>query len=143
MMRVVLDANIYVSALISGKGNPAKIINKWLAGQFDVVISRPIIDEILRVTDYERIQKKYANVRENRLEFVELIAKQGIWEEPVEKLAVVTEDESDNRYVECAVAGNAQYIVSGDEHLIAVGAYNGIIILTPATFITLLDADLH
>ena len=142
-MRVVLDANIYVSALISSKGNPAKIINKWLAGQFDVVISRPIIDEILRVTAYERIQQKYVKVRENRLEFVELIAKQGIWEDPLEKLAVVSGDESDNRYVECAVAGNAQYIVSGDEHLIAVGEYNGIVIVTPATFMTLLEADLH
>ena len=142
-MRVVLDANIYISALISNKGNPAKIINKWLAGQFDVLISQPIVDEILRVTNYKRIQKKYAKVRENRLEFVELIIEQGIWEESSETLTVVSADESDNRYVECAVAGNAQYIVSGDEHLLGVGEYQGIIIVTPATFLTLLDAGMH
>lgn len=142
-MRVVLDANIYISALISNKGNPAKIINKWLAGQFDVLISQPIVDEILRVTNYKRIQKKYAKVRENRLEFVELIIEQGIWEESSGTLTVVSADESDNRYVECAVAGNAQYIVSGDEHLLGVGEYQGIIIVTPATFLTLLDAGMH
>ena len=142
-MRVVLDANIYISALISNKGNPAKIINKWLAGQFDVLISQPIVDEILRVTNYKRIQKKYAKVRDNRLEFVELIIEQGIWEESSETLTVVSADESDNRYVECAVAGNAQYIVSGDEHLLGVGEYQGIIIVTPATFLTLLDAGMH
>ena len=142
-MRVVLDANIYISALISNKGNPAKIINKWLAGQFDVLISQPIVDEILRVTNYKRIQKKYAKVRENRLEFVELIIEQGIWEESSETLTVVSADESDNRYVECAVAGNAQYIVSGDEHLLGVGEYQGIIIVTPATFLTLLGAGMH
>ncbi len=142
-MRVVLDANIYISALISNKGNPAKIINKWLAGQFDVLISQPIVDEILRVTNYKRIQKKYAKVRENRLEFVELVIEQGIWEKPSGTLTVVSADESDNRYVECAVAGNAQYIVSGDEHLLDVGEYQGIIIVTPATFLTLLDAGMH
>ncbi|MCP4424114.1 MAG: putative toxin-antitoxin system toxin component, PIN family [Chloroflexi bacterium] len=142
-MRVVLDANIYVSALISNKGNPAKMINKWLAGQVDVLISRPIVDEILRVTNYKRIQRKYAKVRENRLEFVELITEQGIWEESSETLTVVSADESDNRYVECAVAGNAQYIVSGDEHLLNVGEYQGIVIVTPATFLTLLNAGMH
>ena len=142
-MRVVLDANIYISALISNKGNPAKIINKWLAGQFDVLISQPVVDEILRVTNYKRIQKKYAKVRDNRLEFVELIIEQGIWEESSETLTVVSADESDNRYVECAVAGNAQYIVSGDEHLLGVGEYQGIIIVTPATFLTLLGAGMH
>ena len=142
-MRVVLDANIYISALISNKGNPAKIINKWLAGQFDVLISQPIVDEILRVTNYKRIQKKYVKVRENRLEFVELIIEQGIWEESSETLTVVSADESDNRYIECAVAGNAQYIVSGDEHLLGVGEYQGIIIVIPATFLTLLAAGMH
>lgn len=142
-MRIVLDANIFVSALISSKGNPAKVVDKWLAGQFDVLISQPIIDEILRVTNYKRIQKKYAKVRENRLEFVELIITQGIWEEPLEKLTIVSADESDNRYVECAISGNAQYIVSGDEHLLDVGEYNGIVIVNPATFLTMLDAGLH
>jgi uncharacterized protein len=140
-MRVVLDANIFVSALISDKGNPAKIINRWLAGEFDVLISRPIVDEILKVTGYERIQNKYARVRENRLEFVALVEENGIWAEPSETVAVVTADESDNRYLECAVTGNARYIVSGDQHLLELGEYQGIIILTPTIFVTLLDLE--
>jgi uncharacterized protein len=141
-MRVVLDANIFVSALISDKGNPAKIINRWLAGAFDVLVSQPIIDEILKVTGYERIQNKYAKVRENRLEFVALVEENGIWAEPSETIDIVSADESDNRYIECAVTGNAQYIVSGDQHLLDIGDYQGIIIVTPAMFITLLDSDL-
>ncbi len=141
-MRVVLDANIFVSALISDKGNPARIINRWLAGEFDLLLSRPIIDEILKVTGYERIQNKYAKVRENRLEFVALVEENGIWAEPSETIDIVSADESDNRYIECAVTGNAQYIVSGDQHLLDIGDYQGIIIVTPAMFITLLDSDL-
>lgn len=135
-MRIVLDTNIYISSLVSDKGNPAKIVRWWLEGEFDVLVSQPIVEEILRVTDYKRIQKKYARVRENRLEFAALISEQAEWVEPRETLNVVV-DESDNRYVECAVAGNAQYIVTGDEHLLALGEYQGIAILTPATFVAL------
>lgn len=141
-MRVVLDANIFVSALISDKGNPARIINRWLAGEFDLLVSRPIVDEILKVTGYERIQNKYAKVGENRLEFVALVEENSIWAEPSETIDIVSADESDNRYIECAVTGNAQYIVSGDQHLLDIGDYQGIIIVTPAMFITLLDSDL-
>jgi putative PIN family toxin of toxin-antitoxin system len=135
-MRIVLDTNIYISNLISDKGNPAKIVRWWLEGKFDVLVSQPIIDEILRVTGYERIQKKYAKVRKNRLEFAALISEQAEWIEPGETLNIVV-DESDNRYIECAVAGNAQYIVTGDEHLLARGEYQGIEILTPAAFVAL------
>ncbi|WP_420641292.1 putative toxin-antitoxin system toxin component, PIN family [Candidatus Leptofilum sp.] len=140
-MRIVLDANIYISALITSRGNPTTIIQKWLIGEFDVLLSQPIVDEVLRVTAYERLQKKYRKIRENRLEFVELISEQGIWTEPLEKLAIVTADESDNRYLECAVAGGAAYIVSGDNHLLNIGSYRGINILTPAAFLALLEME--
>lgn len=138
-MRVVLDANIYVSALISDKGNPAKIVSRWLNGEFEILLSQAIIDEILRVTTYGRIQRKYAKVRENRLEFVELLTEQSVWVEPLQKLAVVPDDESDNRYLECAEAGGAQYIVTGDKHLLELGSYQGILIITPAAFVALLE----
>lgn len=140
-MRVVLDANIYISSLISSKGNPANIINKWLAGEFEVLISQPIVDEILRVTNYDRLQKKYKKIRETRLEFVELISEQGIWIEPTETLTIVTADESDNRYLECAIVGGATYVVTGDEHLLEIGSHQGINVITPAAFVTLLNID--
>lgn len=142
-MRVVLDSNIYLSALISEKGNPFKIIQRWQEKEFDVLVSQPIINEILRVTAYERIQKKYPRVKERRIEFVELVSKDGIWTTQVDKLDVVTADESDNRYIECAVAGNAEYIVTGDQHLLVVGGFQGIVITTPTVFLTLLDSDLN
>lgn len=138
-MRVVLDANIYVSALISDKGNPAQIVKRWLEGEFEVLVSQAIIDEILRVTDYARIQRKYAKVRENRLEFVALVSEQGIWTEPPEELSVISADESDNRYIECAAAGEAKYIVTGDDHLLELGDYQGIAIISPAAYVALLE----
>lgn len=140
-MRVVLDANIYISSLISSQGNPASIVNRWLAGEFDVLLSQPIVDEILRVTGYRRLQSKYREIRENRLEFVDLISEQGIWTKPAKLLDVVVADESDNRYLECAIAGGATYVVTGDEHLLDIGNYQGISIITPAAFVTLLEID--
>lgn len=140
-MRVVLDANIYISSLISSQGNPASIVNRWLAGEFDVLLSQPIVDEILRVTGYRRLQSKYREIREYRLEFVDLISEQGIWTKPTKLLNVVVADESDNRYLECAIAGGATYVVTGDEHLLDIGNYQGISIITPAAFVTLLEID--
>ena len=136
-MRIVLDTNIYVSNLISAKGNPARIVQWWVEGEFDVLVSQPIIDEILRVTGYKRIQKKYAAVKENRLEYAVLISEQALSIEPKEELDVIASDESDNRCVECAVAGGAHYIITGDEHLLELGEYEGITVLTPAALVAL------
>lgn len=138
-MRVVLDTNIYISNLISEKGNPARIIRWWLEGEFDVLVSQPIIDEVLRVTGYETIQKKYTKVRENRLEYAALISEQALWIEADEKLDIIASDESDNRYVECAVAGGAEYIFTGDDHLLELGEYEGILVVTPAAFVALVE----
>jgi putative PIN family toxin of toxin-antitoxin system len=139
-MRVVLDANIFVSALISSQGNPASIIRRWLDGGFDVLISQAIMDEIGRVTGYERIWRKYAQVRERRLEWLTLLAETGLWVEPKNQLRAIAADDTDNRYLEAAVEGGAQYIVTGDEHLLGIGVYLGIAIVSPATFITLAES---
>ena len=139
-MRVVLDANTYISSLISNKGNPARIVRWWLEGQYDVLVSQQIIDELLRVSGYARILKKYSEVREKRHEFAALVSEQAEWVEPRGKLDVVSVDESDNWYIECALAGNAKYIITGDQHLLELREYEGIAILAPAAFVALYRA---
>ena len=140
-MKVVLDANIFVSALISNQGNPAKILDKWKEREIEVVVSSAIIAEIHRVTGYERLQKKYKRIREEREGLIDDLRGFATLVEPQQKLSVVQADESDNRYLECAVEGGANYIVTGDPHLLDIGNYQGINIITPATLVTLLDID--
>ena len=70
-----------------------------------------------------------------------MIAEQSMWVEPLERLAAISSDESDNRYLECAVEGGAQYIISGDKHLLELGEYRGIAIVSAADFIALLEMD--
>lgn len=82
--------------------------------------------------------QRYRHLREFRLEFVTLLSEQAIWVEPNERLDVVSEDETDNHYVECAVSGKARYIVSGDPHLLGVGEYQGIKCISPNDFIALI-----
>lgn len=140
-MKVVLDANIYVSALVSTWGNPYRIFELWLQKRFDVLITTPMLEEIGRVLHYPRIVKRH-RLDEIEIErFVTMLADQAWLVESKGRLAVVQDDESDNRYIECAVAGRADYIVTGDEHLLKIQQFRDIFILKPAEFVALLNAE--
>jgi putative PIN family toxin of toxin-antitoxin system len=138
-MRVVLDANIFISALISSQGNPAKILEKWQKRELEVVVSPAIVDEIERVTGYERLQKKYRRIREEREGLIDDLRNFATMVDPQQKLSVVQADDSDNRYIECAIESGANFVVTGDPHLLDIGEYQGIPILTPAIFVVLLE----
>ena len=138
-MKVVLDANIYVSSLISTQGNPKRIMEGWERNQFDVLVPASMIDEIGRVLRYPRIVKRHRQDERSIQRFLELLSSQAVMVDPTVVLDVIQEDQSDNRYLECAIEGKAQYIISGDKHLLELGEYKGIVILPPAAFITLLE----
>jgi hypothetical protein len=140
-MRVVLDANIYVSALINAKGNPSRIILAWERGEFDVLISEAILDEIGRVLRFPRIVKRHRQEENSIQRFLRLLENEALLVEPDQALNVIKVDESDNRYLECALEGKAQYVVSGDNHLLDIGEYRGILILAPVVFVAILSRD--
>ncbi len=139
-MFVVLDANVFVSALISPLGAPAEILRLWEEEAFGVMISPAILEEIARVLRYPKIQKAYNLAEEEIKVFFKLIESAAILLEPTENIAAVEQDEADNRYLECAVAGEAAYIVTGDKHLLAIKTYEGIEILQPAAFLMALES---
>lgn len=138
-MKVVLDANIFVSSLVNTQGNPKRIMSAWEEGAFDLLVSVPILEEVGRVLRYPRIAKRHKQDEQAVQRFQELLKNEAILIEPKERLSVVLEDESDNRYLECALEGKAQYLVSGDNHLLDIGEYKGIIVLPPAAFMVFLS----
>ena len=139
MIRAVLDANIFVSAVLSPQGNPARILKAWKADAFNLLLSEPILQEIDRSLRYPKIVKRHGwNAKQIDL-FVGDLAYFSILVGDTPALAVIAEDPSDNKYLECAVAGSAEYIVSGDEHLLRLDEYQGIRILTPRVFLDVLD----
>jgi uncharacterized protein len=139
MMRVVLDANVLVSAILSPRGTPAQILDAWRAEQFDLVISEAILAEIGRVFRYPKIAKRHRWSEEQWQTFLDTLAPISILTLGLLTLTVITDDPSDDRYLECAVEGEADYIVSGDRLLLRLGAYQEIPILTPRAFLEVLQ----
>ena len=138
MSRAVLDANVFVSAVLSPRGAPAKVLAAWRAEQFDLVISEAILEEITRVLHYPKIVKRHLWSGEKIRAFIEDLARLAVVSAGKLTLSVIGEDPSDNRYIECAVEGEAAFIVSGDQHLLGLEEYKGIRILTPQAFLDVL-----
>jgi hypothetical protein len=139
-MRVVLDANVFVSALMNRQGSPRRILVGWEEDQFDVLVSEPIIAELGRVLRYPRIVRRHRQSEAAIEHFLGMLASQAVMVATTAQLHVVQNDESDNRYLECAVAGDAEYLVSGDRDLLDLGEFQGVVILPPAAFVALLES---
>lgn len=139
-MRVVLDANVWVSALISGQGAPARIVERWQRGAVEVVICSAIRAELDRVLHYPKLMERYQLPENDIALFLRQLERQCVDVVPAREICVIECDPTGNRYLECAVAGEAAVIVSGDRHLLGLREYEGIQILTPAGFLLLLEA---
>jgi putative PIN family toxin of toxin-antitoxin system len=131
MTRVVLDANIFVSAILCPKGAPARILRAWRSGRLQIVVSKPILAEIGEVLRYPRIRKRHGWSEQQLDSFLEDLAHIAILVFPQVPIAAVADDPTDNRYLECAVAGEAEYLVSGDLHVLNIATSEVFSILSP------------
>ncbi len=140
-MKIVLDANVYVSGLLTQRGNANQILAYWQDNRFELLVSLEIITELSRVLRYPHLVKIHKKSDAEIQRFIHLIQKHTTLVEPVEKVAV-SADESDNRYIECALDGGADYLVTGDKkHLLPIGVYRGIKIVSPVVFLALAQLD--
>jgi putative PIN family toxin of toxin-antitoxin system len=140
-MRVVLDTNVLVSRLLSTSGAPASIIDRWRQGAFEVLASTSMLAEYRRVLAYPKIQARLRLTNARLDQLIEDFHQVVVLVEPSEVIEAISSDPADNKFIECAVAGSAEYIVSGDRHLLGLQQFRGIRILTPAAFLTILTAD--
>jgi putative PIN family toxin of toxin-antitoxin system len=138
---VVLDTNVVISALLSSSGTPAQILAAWEDERFEVATSPALLDELERALGYERVRKYFKQPGAKITSLLKRFKSVGILVESQFELDIIPEDPDDNRVLECAVAANAVYIVSGDEHLLGLKKYREIIILPPAGFIALLALE--
>ena len=134
-MRVVLDANQFVSAVLVPVGHPAQILDAWRQGDLDILISPPIVAEVRRVLLYPRLQRRHG-WNEARIDsFLE-----GVWQAAIPTpgttaVESVPDDPTDDKYLSCALEGSAQYIVTGDQRLLRLDPWRGIRIVPPAVFL--------
>ena len=128
-MRVVLDTNILVSALL-WRGTPHRCLLAVQAGLADLVVSPPILDE-LRVV----LMTKFQFTVPDADEAVKLIRAAADMVEISGQLRVVADDPDDDKFVETARTGRAEIIVSGDRHLLALGSGAGVPVITAREFL--------
>jgi len=137
-MRVVIDTNVTASRFINAQGAPAEVFGLWQQQAFELVVSELILAEYERVLKYDRIRVHHRMSDEQIRQVIEDFRELGILVSPTQTLNAIPEDPADNRFLECAVKGGAPYIVSGDQHLRALGHYQGIQILSPRAFLILM-----
>ena len=135
-MRVVVDTNTVISGIARAVGNPYQILELWRQGTIELLSSTATVTELERVLTYPRVRKLHQLSDEQMKRFVALYRTQTTHVVVNFALHAVESDPDDNMIIELAVAGNARYIVTGDKkHLLPLGRYQGIEIVSPATFL--------
>jgi putative PIN family toxin of toxin-antitoxin system len=122
--RVVFDTNILVSALVFPGGQGEAALRRIVDETDQLVLSRPILDELLDV-----LARKFARDAEELAHVAVFVTELAVIVAPKRRLRVV-KDDPDNRILECAVAGRAKVIVTGDKALLALKLFEKIRILT-------------
>lgn len=133
-MKIVLDANLFASGLIKPISNPGRILDLVKENQVELILSSAIIKEIKRILMYLKIRKyHHRTAKEIDTYFDDLLMFSWIVGEE-EVVDVIKDDPPDNRYLACAYEAEADFIVSGDHHLLDLENYKGINIINAKTF---------
>jgi putative PIN family toxin of toxin-antitoxin system len=134
MISAVFDTNVLISAFIS-KGAPYRAMISVMDGRVKLKISTEIFEEFRKVIS----RKKFGFSKEmiERMELTVLNASE--MEYPKEKIHAIKEDPQDNKILECAVASNADYIVSGDPHLLKLRFWKDIQIININEFLRTIE----
>jgi len=141
-MEAVLDTNVAVSAAISPKGPPAEIIKSWRARSFTWVTSPPLLQELESALRSPRLKRYLAWNDDELLEFLALVRAVARIVVPTSRIDVIRVDPADNRVLEAAAEGRADYVVTGDRHLLEIGRHENIPIVTPARFVAIIATGL-
>ena len=130
-MRAVLDTNVLISSVIA-TGVPHEIVVKGFSSEYQIVVSVATLTEF-RDTLLKYPEKFHMDEEDVQQE-VETIRYFAEFVDPDEEITAVEAAPDDDKFLEAAVAGNVDYIVSGDRHLLDLGSFRGIDIVEPRTF---------
>lgn len=132
MIKAILDTNVVISAIIFG-GKPRRVLNLAIEGKISLFFSEPMFEEI----------REILGGRKFRFTAPQLLAVERELEAisdtvcPDKSIKIVKDDPDDDVFIECAIATDADYIVSGDKHLLNLKSYGKIKIVNAAEFIEL------
>lgn len=139
MLRAVFDTNLFVSSVLIPEGLPAQALDAWRDHQFLLLTSPAIMAETASTLSYDRIRRKYQITQEDIADLLALLAAEAEIVPGEAKVAgSVPEDPDDEIVLACALDGQADMIVSGDKHLLSLGQFGSIPILTVRQFLGVL-----
>jgi putative PIN family toxin of toxin-antitoxin system len=133
-MRVVVDTGVYVSALIRRQSTPGEVLNALRDGRFKTLYSTDMLIEIIEVLGRPALRLKYHIEPDDSLALLNLIRLRGELVTPTRRLSLCR-DPKDDKFLEAALAGSADCLVSGDADLLDLGTFENIPILRPAEFL--------
>ena len=138
-IKVVVDTNIVISSAVCVDGNPAKLFEMILLEKIENYTTEEIINEIKEVMARPKITQRLSLLEKGFI--VNNFEKFSKKIKPSVNLNEIKEDPDDNKFLECAVSAAANYIISGDEHLLKLKEFRGIKILKPVDFIKLITKN--
>lgn len=133
-MRVVLDTNIFISSMLGGRLRI--IVDQWKTGKFKLVVSEAIAREYLDVLNRPKFKIQPIEI----VTVTEFLLQNAEFVTPRDKIIVIVADPTDNKFLEAAVAGKVDYIVSGDNHLLELDSFREIPVIKAADFVKLLNS---
>ncbi len=136
-MRAVIDTNVLISATF-WTGRPKQLLNKIRHGEITFLTSQILLDELNKILvradkPFKLSEKEAEQVVETMRNLAEVI-------QPRSRVSICG-DEDDNRVLECAIDGRAEWIISGDLHLLELQSFQGVKIVTVGDFLNQLERD--
>ena len=138
MISAVLDANTIISALLVRSGLPARILDAAYAVHFLCFSGDAIIREVFRTLDSQRIGRKYSFDVTDTIRLRAFLESDLVYTPITVEVQRVASHPEDDLILATAVSAQADYLVTGDRQLLALGEYQGVRIVTPRDFAAIL-----
>jgi putative PIN family toxin of toxin-antitoxin system len=138
MIKAVLDTNILVSASLFPNGNPANIVKRGLAGDFEVIVSDTILQEFRRCSFKSKLITQYGLNQQKVIDFCSAFLPTATLVISKVGSVAISRDRDDDHVLSAAIMSKANYIVTGDKDLLVLNGFRDVLITAPSDFIELL-----
>lgn len=134
-IKVVVDTNVLISGLFGIKNSPSASVLNAIRSQRIILVTSPfILEEVVEVINREKVIKRTKMSTKERMDFIDKLIERSDITTGIQLFQVISRDIKDDKFLACAVEARADYIVTGDKDLLALGEYKGIKIITPREF---------
>lgn len=128
-----------LSGSVAASGSPYEVLEAWRRGDFILVTREDIISEVVEVLGRPYYRERRHVTDEITAGIAQALRTHSVHTDGKLTIEAIAEDPDDNKLLACAIEGEADYIVSGDHHLLNLGSYRAIYIVRPATFLRVLQ----